>query len=117
MILQIFLILIFLAILIYSFQQKKYSGLVSWILQLASMLGIVFAIFPNLSTRLANLLGVGRGADLTFYLFIPISLLLILHLNAKLRRQTIGTTELVREIALLRHRIEQIEDSGEDKTR
>lgn len=107
MLIQILLILTFTGVLVFSYQQRAYSRLVSFILILAAISGIIFAAVPHLSTYIAQGLGIGRGVDLGLYLYVPISLLLILHLNAKLRRTHVDTTELVRELALLRQKLEQ----------
>ena len=51
---------------------------------------------------LADLVGVGRGADLILYLWVLISLLILFNLHLKLRSQMELITELAREVALLR---------------
>ena len=48
----------------------------------------------------AGLLGIGRGADLIMYLWVCISLNLLLSLHLKLRRQQETITKLVRHVAL-----------------
>src|SRR5579871_6692757 len=55
---------------------------------------------PDLSNRIANRLGVGRGADLIFYLALPGLLFMILLLYAKTVRQEERITGLTRELAL-----------------
>ena len=40
------------------------------VLLLVLLTGIVFVIFPETTNRLAHRLGVGRGADLIFYVAI-----------------------------------------------
>jgi small membrane protein len=62
----------------------------------------VFIIQPGLSMRLASILGVGRGADLFFYITIPGLAFALLLLWSRLREQERRSTLLVRELALLR---------------
>ena len=62
---------------------------------------------PDLSNRIANRLGVGRGADLIFYLALPGLLFMILLLYAKTVRQEERITGLTRELALLERRLEE----------
>jgi hypothetical protein len=65
-----------------------------------AVIGIVLVIDPQLSSRLANLLGIGRGADLLFYLFIIASLFYAVATRSRLRRMELQITQLVRQNAL-----------------
>jgi small membrane protein len=62
--------------------------------------GVLLVLFPALATRLANLVGIGRGADLVFYLFVIGSLFLSAHLLARLREAERSITRLVRRMAV-----------------
>jgi hypothetical protein len=62
--------------------------------------GAVFVIDPPFSTQIANLLGIGRGADLLFYLFIITSLFYAVETRSRLRRMEQQLTKLVRQNAL-----------------
>ena len=62
--------------------------------------GIVLVIDPDFATRIANLLGIGRGADLLFYLFIIVSLFYSAAMNSEIKRLKRQMTTLVREIAI-----------------
>lgn len=64
------------------------------------MIGIVFVLAPDLTSRLARLLGIGRGADLILYLFIVFCYLGGLSILAKFRRLERNQTLLVRKLAL-----------------
>lgn len=75
------------------------------ILDLVLLLGlvvtaIVFVLFPDLTTKIALQLGVGRGADLIFYTSIIIFWFVILKLYARIRRLEQIVTEVVRKDAL-----------------
>ena len=62
--------------------------------------GIVLVIDPMVSTQIANLLGIGRGADLLFYLFIVASLFYAVATRSRIRRMEKQITTLVRQNAL-----------------
>jgi hypothetical protein len=100
---QLFLIIIASLAIIRTFRQHL-AGSVSahWLLMwtLFWTLVIVVAAIPNLSTRVANLVGIGRGADLIVYtslvaLFISNYRLLV---GAEQHRKEI--TQLTRELAI-----------------
>jgi hypothetical protein len=55
---------------------------------------------PPVATQLANMVGIGRGVDLIFYLAIPGLLLLILVLFARTRDLNLKLTAALRELAL-----------------
>ncbi len=65
-----------------------------------AIVGLVFVIDPPFSTQIANLLGIGRGADLLFYLFIIASLFYAVETRSRLRRKERQITKLVRQVAL-----------------
>ena len=62
--------------------------------------GLVFVWFPDMTNRIAKLVGVGRGADLVMYVWIVVNLLLVLRLHLKLRDQSETLTKIARRIAL-----------------
>ena len=59
-------------------------------------------IFPDATSFLAHLLGIGRGADLIIYTSLLISFYLIFRLYLALARLEQAITALVRAIALER---------------
>lgn len=63
-------------------------------------LGIFFILFPDYTNTIAHKLGVGRGADLLFYICILFFLFIILKLFARIRRLEEKLTELVRHDAM-----------------
>ncbi|HEX2534931.1 MAG TPA: DUF2304 domain-containing protein [Chitinophagaceae bacterium] len=63
--------------------------------------GLLLVFFPETSSRLARFLGVGRGADLVFYLSSIFFLFLIVKLYAKVRKLEHRTTELARKLTLM----------------
>lgn len=67
---------------------------------ICAVVGIVLVIDPMVSTQIANLLGIGRGADLLFYLFIIASLFYAVATRSRIRRMENQITTLVRQNAL-----------------
>jgi hypothetical protein len=72
--------------------------------------GILFVLFPEITNKLARMLGVNRGINLIFYTGFLILLFLILKLYARSRRLEQNLTELVRKISL-----EKAEEIKEDR--
>src|SRR5579864_3002217 len=62
--------------------------------------GVVFVWNPDLANEVAQVLGVGRGADLIFYCWVLISIALFLSLHFKFRQQSQQLTDLVRKTAI-----------------
>lgn len=94
------LTLLILPCFLYAFRAWRVSRLVATALVVAAWLALGFVWAPALANRLAEWLGVGRGADLVLYVYCSISFLLILDLALKLRIQHQMITRLAREIAL-----------------
>jgi small membrane protein len=65
-----------------------------------SLIGFYFVWIPSHATRVAELVGIGRGADLVLYVWVCISLVVLLNLHLKLRTQHELLTQLARSIAL-----------------
>ena len=62
--------------------------------------GMVFVIFPSLTTDIANLIGVGRGTDLLLYFSLIGFSFIIIILYSKQRRLEYLLTEILRKNAL-----------------
>ncbi len=65
-----------------------------------ALLGIVLVIDPPLTTQIANWLGIGRGADLLFYLFIIASLFYVVATRSRIRQLEQQVTRLVQQNAI-----------------
>lgn len=61
---------------------------------------VVFIIWPESTNILAHKLGVGRGADLIFYVSILLFWFIVLKLYARLRRLEKTVTQFIREEAI-----------------
>lgn len=59
--------------------------------------GVFFVLFPDFTNRLAHKVGVGRGADLVFYLGFLFLFFIILKLYARIRRLEQHLTKTIRE--------------------
>lgn len=61
---------------------------------------IVFILWPESTNLIAKKLGVGRGADLIFYVSILLFWFIVLKLYARLRRLEKTVTQFIREEAI-----------------
>ncbi len=55
---------------------------------------------PNLSTEVANRLGVGRGSDLVLYVSVAVLFYVIFRLTVRLEKIEKNITKIVREVAI-----------------
>lgn len=100
MIFQVAAIAVLALLVLYAFGQRRRSGPISYGIIGASLAGIVLVAFPDLSTKVANAVGIGRGADLVFYVFMLIVFAAIANLHLRLRAQNEVLTLLARELAI-----------------
>ena len=70
------------------------------LLVIFSGLAVFFILFPEYTNKIARELGVGRGADLLFYICILFFLFVTLKLFARIRRLEKTLTDLVRKQAM-----------------
>jgi hypothetical protein len=61
---------------------------------------IPLVLFPDVSNTVAHAVGIGRGADLVFYLFIVFSLFHFATIASRIRRLERQITQLVQDRAL-----------------
>ena len=92
--------LVALARVIHSYRQRRMpmAAFLFWILVWMGTVSVI--IFPDATSFLAHLLGIGRGADLIIYTSLLISFYLIFRLYLAIVRLEQAITEVVREIAL-----------------
>ena len=62
--------------------------------------GTIFIVYPEWSTRLANHIGIGRGADLMLYIFVIFSLFHYVNIAARFKHLEHQMTAVVRSMAL-----------------
>ena len=70
------------------------------LLSLTVAVSVIFILWPDTTNRIAKVLGVGRGADLVFYLSILVFWFIIVQLFARIRKLEIMVTELIRKDAI-----------------
>lgn len=97
---QILLTLSLIGLALYVFRLRSLL-LERAIYMAAALVGLIVIVRPEWSSTAANAIGVGRGADLIFYLFIVFVLFHSVSVMARLRRVDRQLTELARDIALL----------------
>jgi hypothetical protein len=92
--------LLALLVLLYfaRIRSRTSDGLV---IALCFIVAALMVIRPALATRVANLVGIGRGVDLIFYVSIPGLALMVLLLLARTRDLDLKLTAMVRENALM----------------
>jgi hypothetical protein len=100
MIAQVVLSLLLGIVLLYAWAQYRRSPIVTVLSCVVSLMGFYFVWLPSHATRVAEFVGIGRGADLVLYVWACISLVVLLNLHLKLRTQHELLTQLARSIAL-----------------
>ena len=108
---KILLLLLLLLIALYVWLQRATSIAVRVVIGAILVIGGYFVIAPQQATEIAQMLGVGRGADLVMYLWIVItfSVILVLYLKVVVMNRMI--TQLTRSLALSQAR-HPPEDAG-----
>lgn len=87
-------------IAVYFFVRLRNSLFDLILLLLLIATAIIFIVFPDLTNRIAHYLGVGRGADLVFYISIIIFWYVVLKLYARIRKLEQMVTGIIRKDAI-----------------
>ncbi len=97
----ILVVILTLGVVLYfrKLRSKLWDRIIVVVLFAAAM---IFVLNPTLANRLAAVAGVGRGADLFFYVTIPGLAFALMLLLSRVRELERRSTLLVRELALLR---------------
>jgi hypothetical protein len=107
------LIAFLVAVVLFYFFRLRSRGADGLIILLCFGCASLMVMRPDIATRIANLVGVGRGADLIFYLSVPGLLMMIFLLFARTRELNSKLTIVVREYAIRDARFpQQIDSSG-----
>lgn len=80
-------------------------------LLLALLLGALAVIFPDATTAVANMLGIGRGVDLLFYGAIVAAIGYVVTMTLRLRKADRDFTVLARKVALLEANLREGKDT------
>jgi len=97
---QIGLSVLLALVLLYAGNERRRSPVVAWLSIVAALAGLYCTWVPEHATSLAHWAGIGRGVDLVLYIWVCITLIVLLNLHLKLRTQMELVTELARTIAL-----------------
>ncbi len=100
MIAQLILTALLLGILLYAWTEYRRAPAIGLLAMVAALTGLYFVWIPAHATWLAELVGIGRGVDLILYVWVVISLIVLLNLHLKLRVQKEMITVLARELAI-----------------
>ena len=100
MMIQPILSVMLLGILLFTLMQSRRGFVLRTTMILSVLLGLVLTWAQGLANKIANYLGVGRGADLIFYIWILVSMLALVALYFGINRQSKQITELTRTLAL-----------------
>ena len=100
MIAQFVLSILLAGIVVYAWSEYARSPAVAVLTLLVASAGLYFVWMPEHSTQLAETVGIGRGVDLILYVWVCLSLIVLLNLHLKLRTQMELITALARKIAL-----------------
>ena len=100
MIAQVIFTLVLFAMLVVAFAQLPQIPLVGGVVICAALFGAYIVWMPDHATYLANLVGIGRGADLVLYVWVLISSAIVLLLYLNLQGQLQLITVLARKMAL-----------------
>lgn len=100
MMMQVLLTLALSALLLYHLARTRRQHWVNLVAVAGAASGILLVWNPEISNKIASLLGIGRGADLIFYSSIPIWLAFFLGIHYRLQEQQRMITELVRTLAI-----------------
>jgi small membrane protein len=94
------IIIAFLIVLALYVGTKRLSGLALLGVAALAGLGIILAIFPELSTRVAGYLHVGRGTDLILYIAVLAGLFIASNFYLRFKRHEEALVALARQSAI-----------------
>ena len=78
---------------------------------IALLAGLFAVLFPNYTNAIANVLGIGRGADLLLYGFVIFALFYVVHQYRRQLWQQKVTTDLARALTLAQAEIDDLKES------
>jgi hypothetical protein len=117
MIAQFILTALLLGIMLYAWIEYRQAPVVGLLGGIAAAVGLYFVWAPSHATRLAEIVGIGRGVDLFIYVWVVISGLILLNLHLKLRAQMELITVLARELAIANARSQSSTGSATPRQR
>jgi hypothetical protein len=100
MTIQIFLSVLLVGVAVLIAVQRTTSRLLRAIVLAVVAVGAFLVWVPEVTNRFAEAFGVGRGADLVLYVWVVITLALIVFLYLKVAHLSRKVTQLARAVAL-----------------
>ncbi len=111
MIIQAILLLFFLGALTrvwWRFRRHELDLSLCFLWTMVWLMASVLVVLPNTSARLAELVGIGRGADLAVYSAVALLFFMNFQLNVKIERLNKDVATLTRQLALAKIKNEKI---------
>jgi hypothetical protein len=112
---QTLLVIAFLALTYFFLSSRNSSRTKAWkkILLLLLIVGaIFFVLFPDYTTNLANLVGVGRGTDLLVYILAVAFIFQLLNGYVKTKQEEQRLVALARKVAIIDANMHVVKKSG-----
>jgi small membrane protein len=100
MIFQVFATAVLAGVILYAWSQARMAPAVAATTIVIGLGGEYLVLFPNHAMAIARFVGIGRGADLINYLWMLLSLVVVLNLHLKLRAANARLVALTRALAL-----------------
>ena len=94
------LVMLLAVLLVLYFVRLRTRALDGLVILLIFGAAVLLVVRPTLANKMARMVGIGRGADLIFYVAIPGVALLALLLFVRTRELSLKITAIVRENAL-----------------
>ena len=94
------LILLLAALVVLYFAKFRSRASDALVVMLCFGFAVLLVFRPNVASRLAHMVGIGRGVDLIFYIAIPGLALMLLLVFARTRDLNLKLTAVLRELAI-----------------
>lgn len=100
MIFQIFATIVLGGVVVYAYAQVRSAPAIAAVAIVIALGGEYLVLLPEHAIAIANFFGIGRGADLISYLWMLLSLVVVLNLHLRLRTSDARLVALTRALAL-----------------
>ncbi len=97
---QLILLLALIIIFVSYFKWFRNAALDKILVALIFLAGVIFVLFPEWTSKISGVLGVGRGADLLMYLSIASFSYILLLFYSKIKKLENQLSEMVRRQAI-----------------
>ena len=100
MIFQGFASIILIGVIVYAYAQARTAPAIATVAIVIALGGEYLVLLPDHAIAIARFFGIGRGADLINYLWMLLSLVVVLNLHLRLRASNARLVSLTRALAL-----------------